>query len=254
MTIRISDGAMAFATEAGEHSAMVRFERYSMNLGMSAAANLRQAFSEHTLLANHGDEVLLSMGGPVLMIPLEEFVEGDVESLFHHVFSNTERQTVKTVRMESLGIVAAFGVDRDLCTVLADNFRQVDYMPLMQPVWKNFLRRSFTGSRRKVFAYLHEHTMDVVSFRQSQVRFANSFAVRHAADATFYLMSVWQQLAMDSKMDEMYIAGTVEIMIELKAELRKFITNVSDITPASRSGHMPIGLPFDLQIFYARHS
>lgn len=253
-TIRISDGTMAFAAQSGDGTGNVRFERYSMNLGMSAAANLRQAFGEHTLLSGHGDEVVVSMGGPVLMVPQEEYDEATVGQLFRHVFKGTERQTVLTSQLDALGTVAVFGVDRDLCTVVGDNFSKVSYMPLMRPVWENFLRRSFMGNRRKLFAYLHEHAMDVVSFRQGKVRFSNLYQVRHAADAAFFLLSIWQQLGMDAQTDEIHLAGTVEMMIELAAELRKFVANVNDITPTSRAGHMPAGLPFDLQIFYARHA
>lgn len=253
-TIRINDNTMAFSTDSGSGANAIRYERYSMNLGMSAAANLRQAFDERTLLSDHGDEVVLSVGGPVLLVPMEEHDEAQATKQFRHVISRTERQTVKTSRVDALGVVAVFGIDRDLCTVVGDNFKQTEFMPLVQPVWENFLRRSFSGNRRKLFAYLHEHTMDVVAYRQNKVRFSNSFQVRHAADAGFFLLSVWQQLGLDAENDEMHLAGTVEIMFELTAELRRFIAHVTDITPTSRSGHLPVGMPFDLQVYYARQS
>lgn len=250
-TIRISDGTMAFATESGDGAGAVRYERYSMNLGMSSAANLRQAFGEHTLLSDRGDEVLVSVGGPVMLVPQEEYDETQVEQHFRHAMTGTDRQTILTDPVGALGVVAVFGVDRDLCTVVSDNFQSVRFTPLMHVVWENFLRRSFMGNRRKLFAYLHEHTMEVVSFRQNNVRFSNSFSVRHAADAAFFLLSVWQQLPMDAEGDELYVVGTVEMMIELTAELRRFVAHVSDITPASRIGRVPVGMPFDMQLLYS---
>ena len=68
----------------------------------------------------------------------------------------------------------------------------------------------------------------------------NTFTTNEVADSTYYLLYVWQLLAMDQKKDELYIVGDIPAEEELKTELRKYVQNVFQINPSAEFNRDPV--------------
>ena len=95
-----------------------------------------------------------------------------------------------------------------------------------------------------------------MSFRQNRFVYCNSFEATHANDVLYYIMYVWKQLGLDATEAELHMAGDMTYRDTLTALLRQYIANVYTINPAADFGFPAAaemkGLPFDLQVYYAK--
>ena len=83
VTLRLSSTTMSFAVIDDKAVNGLRYEPYVVKSGMSMAANLREAFIESELLSQDYQRAQLLIDTPVMLIPLEEFVAEDAETLYH---------------------------------------------------------------------------------------------------------------------------------------------------------------------------
>ena len=98
LTLRIgSDNIALYAGESLNEQATAT-ESYPLNKSISAAANLREAFSTMELLQSGYQRVLLQHTTPVMLVPVDEFmnlngdmpagqVSADTETLYRHTFT-----------------------------------------------------------------------------------------------------------------------------------------------------------------------
>ncbi|MBR1395415.1 MAG: DUF3822 family protein [Prevotella sp.] len=255
--IRIGERHLSFsALDPMQAETPVSYEPYVMKSGISLTANLREALNEADLPQAGYHKALALIDAPVLLIPIEQFEEQNLEAMYLHAFPRKETGMVCYNVLSDLNAVAAFSISKDLNTVLHDNFTDVMMMPLMAPVWRHLHHRSFTGNRNKVYGYFHERKLDIFSFHQNRFKFSNQFDSTRPQDATYFLLYVWKQLMLDNETDEMHLAGTFNEMSELANELRKYVQKVYIVNPSAEFNRAPAtkipDMPFDLMIMMSK--
>jgi len=238
---------MAFATcDSADGGSMV-YEPYAMKPGISAAANLRQAFAESTLLAMQHRKAVAMLDTPVMLVPEEEFDEASAEKLYRLVNTRHTADGVVFSQQHELGAVAVFAMNADLHTVLTDRFATVEYIPLLQPVWQHFNEESQKSDAATLFAYMHDKQVDLMAFRRGRFRMCTTCDTTLAEDAIYYIMAAWRQLAMRPATDRLRIAGTMPGRDRVMTELRKFVADTADAEAATAADST---MPLDLQLLY----
>ena len=89
LTIRIGHDTLAFISTGSDGEPF--FQSYEMKGGMSAAANLREAFKTLPTLADSWEKATVLADVPTMLVPEEEFDPADSDILFSHTFSGCER-------------------------------------------------------------------------------------------------------------------------------------------------------------------
>lgn len=254
ITIRVSQGSLAFAVADSSLEEQLRLEPYVTRSGVSMAANLREAFKTSELLQLDTPRAQLLVDTPVLLVPVEEFNEQDIETLYLHSFPSTEGSAVMSNVVPDLNAVALFAVNKDLKLVVDDHFADVRCTALMRPVWSYLHHRSFATERRKLFAYFHDNKIDIFSFERNRFIFSNQFSARHPKDCIYFLLFVWKQLALNQTKDELYLAGNLPDTSALVSGLKKYIEKVSVINPSADFNRAPMthikGITFDIITLY----
>lgn len=241
--IRIGQQSLAFMSPEGT------YEPYTVKSGMSMAANLREAFRDSETLTNAGDRVQVLIDANILLIPMEEYDESLTEIFYNHTFPESTtanglnissgRAIVSHV-MPELNCVAVFAMNKDLKMVISDHFSDVRIAPLLAPVWQHLHQRSYVGQTKKLFAYFHDRRLAVFGFNKNRFRFMNEFRATSVTDAAYFILYVWQQLAMNNKKDELYIVGDMQEPDALREELRKYVSNVFPINPSAEFNRAPV--------------
>lgn len=256
ITIRLSRWTLSFSAVDPQAENKVAFTPYTMKGGMSAAANLREALKSHIPAAAGQNNATVMMDAPVLMVPAETFTSSTRTLLYAHAFPSHAKDAVMHTVLPTLGAVAVFGVNKDVRTVIADNFASATYMPVCSPVWSHLYRRSFTGPRRKLYGYCHDKKAEVFSFSHNRFRFCNTFDANNQRDIVYFLLYVWKQTGMDQQRDELHIVGDIPEAAETLATLRKYVRNAYAINPAADFNRSPVtrieGMPYDLMTLYAK--
>ena len=125
LIITIDNTAIVLQTDSADGAA--EREVYNLNSGISIAANLRQALSVCALLRNPRlyDRVTVVVDTPTMLIPEDEYTSGSATLLYRNAFSMLPADEVQTSPLDTLGVVLAFAVNKDLHFVLNENFRYV---------------------------------------------------------------------------------------------------------------------------------
>ena len=257
LTIRIGNHTLSFsALDTACHNNIV-YEPYTVRSGISMAANLREAFKGIGLHSNGWQRAMVLTDSPVLMIPIEEYNEKTTEALYRHAIIGHDNETVLSTVLPTLNAVAVYSINKDLKLVIDDHFSDVRFTHVCAPVWNHLYKRSFTGVRKKLYAYFHDKKIDVFSFQQNRFKFTNSFNTNLAPDAVYFILNVWKQLAFDNRRDELHLVGELPEREELTKELGSFIQNVYVINPKAEFNRAPIteikNLPYDLMTYFMKN-
>ena len=254
LTIRVSNNSLSFSVVDREAEHQLIYEPYTVKSGVSLAANLRQAFKESDLLTRGYSKVRVYIDTPLLIVPIEEFKEEDITILYQHAFSGHDSDAILYRVQPSLNVVALFCINKDLKMVVEDNFANVRFTPLLQPVWNYLHQRSFVGLNRKLYAYYHDKKVDIFSFEKNRFKFFNSFEAPHPKDALYFMLYVWKQLGLDQLRDELHLLGDVPDQEWLLYNTRLYIKKVFTLNPSAEFNRAPIteikGMPFDLLALY----
>ncbi len=250
LTIRITNNTLSFSVVDRESERQLIYEPYMVKGGVSMAANLRQAFSESNLLNRGYQKVRVFIGTPILVVPLEEFHEEDIETLYQHAFTGHHSDAILYRVQPSLNMVAVFCINKDLKMVIEDNFSDVRFTPIMQPMWSHLHQRSLTGIRGKLYGYFHEKKLDIFCFGKNRLKFYNSFDAAHAKDALYFLLYVWKQLGLNQQQDELHLLGAIPDKDWLLYNAKLYVKKTFVINPSAEFNRSPIteikDIPFDL--------
>jgi len=240
MTIRVGHNTLSFSMPS-EDGKSILYEPFIVKSGVSMSANLREAFKSMDFLRQVPPRARLVIDDQVLMVPLAHYEEDESKVMFNHAFPDKEQGVLFSTVLPELNAVAVSVVNKDLKLVVDDHFQETLIMSAMTPVWNHLYRRSFTGNRQKLYAYFHEHQLDVFAFQQKGFKFCNSYEVKHMRDAVFYLLFVWNNLQLNQSEDELHLVGDIfqsnilstAAREELLTQLHKYLQKVYIINPAA---------------------
>lgn len=251
LAIRLGAGSLCFAAVGAADRAHIDFVPYDMRPGVSAAANLREAFKECPLLAEPFRRATVLVDSLVLLVPQEEFDPQTAETLYRFTFASAEKSLTHHVALPDLNAVAVFGLNKDFRLVVSDHFADMRFVPVALPVWTHFHHHSFGSTRPKLYAYFHDERVEVFMFKQNRFRFCNAFPRTTNADATYYMLNVWRQLCIDDVRGELYLSGSAP-EAGLADMLHRYISNVYEVRPTvelRRAAPSQVeGMPFDLML------
>lgn len=253
LTIRTSSDSLAFATTDGRE---VVYERYPLKSGMSVAANMREALTLEPMLQQSYQRVTVLTDSPVLMTPADLFREEERDDIYRYTFTGQELRYVTHSVVPGLNAVAVFSVLKDLRQVLTDRYGQVEFFPVSTPVWHHLHQKSFTGSHAKLYAYFHDHRMEVFCFAQNRFKFYNSYAADNPDDALYYLLAAWKLLALEPYEDELHLTGAMSGREELLDKVRQYVKHVFVSNPTGEFNRAQVtqikGMPYDLILYYLK--
>lgn len=254
LTIRFSRTNMAFAVGDPQENGMLVYEPYEMNMGISVAANLREAFKVSELLQSGYKRLLAEIDTPVMLMPIDDFGTQDIETLYHHTYRRQGNEEILSSILPDLNAIAVFAINKDLKLVIDDHFKDIRIQPLMQSVWTHLYHRSYAGPRRKLYAYFHEKRMEVFSFQQNRFRFSNSYEATNEHDALYYLLYIWKLTGMDVEKDELYIVGDIHYqdwLIEKVKQHLKFCRVINQEVYFNNSQLAKrTDIPYDMKTIY----
>ena len=248
LTIRIGHDTLAFISAGSDGEPF--FQSYEMKGGMSAAANLREAFKTLPMLADSWEKATVLADVPTMLVPEEEFDPADSDILFSHTFSGCERDVKLHYPLESLRVVALYALERDVQTAVSDHCKEAEYLPVALPLWQH-LGKQADDSRQRLYGYFHDGKVNIFSFSKQRFRFCNTFSAVHAHDAQFYLLSTFTQLGMKGDRDEVMVMGTTPHLKWVADSLRPFVSRIiiGDAQALQIDNSVSPDIPLDICVF-----
>jgi len=209
LVLRIGTSEILMVLPYGNRISNSESATFIRKSGMSATANLREAFKTCDLLKQPFSGIQVLVDAPTMLVPEEEFQESDIQALFDHVYKGFEYHLKTFVRLPEMHSVAVYAIEKDILTVIGDHSDHYQILPASVPVWRYMHRHEQGMNRRKLFAYFHDEKIDVFSFSHNRFVFANNFKVDNEHDALYFILYTWSQMKLDSEKDELHMIGDV---------------------------------------------
>ena len=264
LTIRTSAHSLSFSSLTFDEGKMlITHEPYQLKSGISVAANLREAFKTSELTTADYQRVMVMVDSDVLLEPISLFSEDEVALHYRYTLPDTEGGRVLHTIIPDLKTVAAYMINKDLYTVITDRYPSAQFMNVLCPIWRYLYQRNFATIFNKLYAYFHDDKVDIFCFSQNRFKFANAFSLTHSGslhaccnDAIYFILNVWQQLALKTELDELHLMGEVPEREWMVSELRRYLQKVYVINPSGEFNRAPAtqveGLPFDMMTYFIK--
>lgn len=257
LVMRISRHSLSFILQQTDGAdAPLLFQPYNVKGAMSMAANLREAFKTMELFCGAFRKVVVLVDSPTLVVPFDIYNEGEASMIYSHSYPDMAHMKVMANVVADLNVVALYGLHKDLYTVITDRFADAVFFNASAPVWKHLFQRSFPGTRGKLYAYMHDQKLELMSYGQNRFKYCNSFDTTNAHDALYFILNVWQQLPLDAKHDELHLLGDMPEQQWLENELKSYLMRVYSINPSKDFNRSPIaqikGMPYDVMTYFIK--
>lgn len=252
--IRISDTELCFAAYEIGASQSFQFSTFRMQPSASLTVNLRTAMQQVELLRQQTfSKVEVYVNAPVTPVPLAEFQEEDAETIYNYCFTPDERQRVFYDTVPASNAVLLFALSEATCRTLEEAFEgiSVRFAASLTPIVQHFAKKGLAvAADKRVFAYTHDMTLDIVVLEDSHIVMLNTYQVRTLTDADYYLFNLMHHLGLSTSDTPIFVTGTPLMRGPLITELQKYAAKVYPVNPSAEFNRHTIsttkGVPYDL--------
>lgn len=251
LSIRLSTDGFSFSiyTPFGDSSFFHR--NFNVNRQRSLSANIKAFLAEYPEFGYKYRQVnIVTDTARFTTVPLDLYEDEETENIF---YQNLPKQANELLLCNILGknnLVILFSIDKLSYQLLTDQFPEARFFASVSPLTEYFHTKSKAGNNRKLFANIHPTHIEVIAFDHGRLLLLNSFDTPTPADATYYLLKVWEQLDYNQETDELQLAGRKTCHQLLTEDLKKYIRQVFIINPQAEyhlSGDTQDEVPFDIQ-------
>ncbi len=251
MYIRISDSELSFAHYEASEPQNFQFATFPVRPQVSLMVNLRTALQQVTFLPQSARHTEVLVNTPVTPVPLAEFQEEDIETLFHSCIATEGKQRVFYDSVPALNAVLLYALGESVCSSLEEVFGTVHYTSSQTPLLQHFAKKGLdTTAGRRVFVYRHDNQVHIIVLEANRLVTQNAYRAISPADVEYYLFNTMQHLALSAASTPIFVAGDASLRAPLEEDLKKYASRVYAVNPAAEFNRSRVatteGVPYDL--------
>ena len=249
--LRLAESSFSFARYDGAQAERFTFSYFPFQARTSLTLNLRDACLSDPVVTQQSIAATTVIAvGPVTPVPLAEFQEEDCATFYNYLFPSSTRRRIFYDVLKPANCVLIFALPAQTCHTLEDAFPNVRYVSHQTAILKHFAHKAEAGTRKSLFAYVHEDTLDIAIFEDRHLLTQNTFVVHASTDAAYYILNLARQVAADPERDAIFVAGGTEERHNVITEMKKYTPSVFPINPGAEYNRHPVatrqGVPYDL--------
>ena len=252
LSIRLSTDGFSFSIYNPLSGNDFYYRVYPVNSQRSMAANVKSFLAAtEELRHNYKQTNILIHSSRFTPVPLELFEDEDMEKLFYQNLPHQQNEVILCNVLGKTNAVILFSLDKLTHLLLSEQFPTARFFSAVSPQIENLSYKSNQGNNFKLYANIHERSIDAFAFDKGKLLLVNSYQISGSNDVNYYLLNLWQQLKFDQERDELCLIGQADYMKEVTESLQKYIRHVYSINPHAefnQSASSPIEtIPFDIQ-------
>lgn len=256
LSIRITADGFSFFLNNATEPALVRHEAYSVRPGESLAEALREALAASPLAAKATDRIFVISTLPATRVPLDHFRQDEAETLYRLTFPEANLRTHSLFYniLPSLEVAELCLLDKQMEQVLKERFahhlHRISAGSCVAETLKTY-EDACPQHTRRLYAVFGQADIQVFSFLNRQLQFANSYPRSTAANALYFLLQAWKSLGLDAQKDACLL---IQAPADIPAALCAYLAHVEALRPSLLCPTLPQALtdtlPFDVQALF----
>lgn len=249
--IRISDNALDFAEYEASRPTFFEFEQYHVRPQASLTVNIREAVTNVPFLQHAHSRVEVLVGGSVTLVPLAEFQEEDVETVYRYCITERERMRIFYDTIPSCNAVLLFSLSEVTCRALEEAFGEVRYASTLTALLGRFAGKGLgSATGKRIFVYTHDGRIDLAVMESSRLIMFNTYTVKTLTDVSYYVFNAAGGLGIDLADAPVFVAGSQVLRDPVVGELERYASRVYPINPSAEFNRHPVstheGVAYDM--------
>ncbi len=251
LSIRISTDGFSFSAYLPTES-QERFKHifYPVNPDISVAANLKDALASLEIVRVQYHSIQVLIDSPCCHIPSDGFEESVVADAFNYCYPAEQGKKVLYNILSRCNVVVLYCIEKNVYQLLVDYFPNAHFYSVATPVMEHLIEKSKARETQKLFAVFSPNKMLTLVMNSGRLLYANSFSATDINDYTYFLLHVWKSQGLNQFTDEMHIIGEFIQKNELVTELRRYVRQIYQVSPAAEFNRSEVAthpqLPYDL--------
>ncbi len=252
LSIRLSTDGFSFSIYNPLSGNDFYYRVYPINSQRSMAANVKAFLAATSELKHPFKQTnILVHSSRYTPVPLELFEDEQMEAIFYQNLPQQKNELILCNILGKTNTVILFSLDKLAHLFLSEQFPSANFFAAVSPQIEHLSYKSTQGNNLKLYANIHERSVDVLAFNRGSLLIVNTYQVSGSNDVNYYILNLWQQLKFDQQRDELHLIGQPESRKEVTTCLQKYIRHVFNINPHAefnQSESSPIeAIPFDIQ-------
>ncbi len=229
LSIRLHADGFSFYGYDPAMTRMAGVEDYVRREGENIAETLRRAIAQSAVTGKKKcpSAVYGLATGPAMQVPLECFRKEDVHALYRLTYDREKTGKTYYNILPHPEIAQIFTVDREVEHILGQCFPGTrfyhSHSMILEKLW--LLARQ---DKQQLYAYFDEREIFVFGYREQRMRYANTFPADVAANAAYFILSVWKDLKLDVHEGECILLGDDDIKDDTARLLSRYLQNVTN--------------------------
>jgi len=218
---------------------------------MSLQKAIEEAIYENPLLLSDFDKIDCIIESYKFTIIPSEIKSPEIQQkIFDETFPDFEGIMYENV-INEINATILMGIHADLKNFLQRTFNNPNILHHLTPLCIYFHRKSRLGNSGKMYAYLRDNSLDLLTFGKDSLLLANTFSFKDPMDAVYYILAYRQSLKLDETNNELFLTGNNSIRETITPILKKYVNYVMPVIFPSamfKAGKDAFNAPFDLII------
>ncbi len=172
--------------------------------------------------------------GSATLVPDATFDPTKAESYLDLNLASSGGRSDHVVKHDHLPVLQAYSVystPRELIDPLHYHFPFSTLYHRSSTLIHAIVKRHLVHDQNGVFVYFSPHMIDILIPRNGTLEFWNSFQVRTAADAVYYILATRETMQLNIYKTPLFVAGHSSFSEETLEELSVYFRNIEDLTP-----------------------
>lgn len=162
----------------------------------------------------------------------EEFYTA--EAAKQHIEANHNMRATDIIEPNYLPCAHAyclFGFPSDLSTLLANHFDDLKIYHQTTPLVEYLLSPDVVAANKnkltRIYINVHISSFDICIIDVDRLVMVNSFAYPNTNDFVFFVLHTFEQLQLNTDLNEVVLLGNIDVASPSYASLKKFVKNIS---------------------------
>ena len=255
LSIRLHADGFSFFVCDLQNSSLIRGEHFRRAENLSLADQLLQELSRPDYFNRQIDQCYVLLCGNSTHVPLEEFRRDEAATLYAYTFGQQDMNQWRVAYniLPQLECVELYAVPRDVEEAILQFYPTARFFAARAILMERLLLIEDDAHRNAPGLYVISETnaYTLYSFEGRHLRFANTFSVTDAADALYFILNVWQQLALDALQHHLIFLTDNSVRDqEVQKSLADYLLHIDVLTPPDVFPRVPLArekqVPVDL--------
>ena len=243
LSIRLRTDGFSFFVCDLQAGTLMRGEHFTLSEGETLPAKLAIELSRSDYFNRQINQAFVMSDAPSTIVPLENFRRDEVTQLYAYIHGQqTKKQRVAYTIMPHLEAVELFAIDSEVEDAIVQYYPTARFFGSQAMLIERLARytaEEASVSGHRLFCYSTSDAVTLVAAEQSQLLFVNTYAIANLADAVYFILGAWKQLALDACEDTFVMLGQ-QPDNALCQELAAYIANITALQPGQLFSDMPL--------------